>query len=336
MIWADETTYIYDKIDTSLNKQMTYTGYKKSSVFKQLEQSILNEDLEPSLILSAELLSSEYYLDLWNFLIYMLGKHIHMGNPKLAFLMEQRFIQFRGWIHKYQSLKNHILTRELFAELISICVFSQKRSPLIIQKITEHDIEYSTLSQKLKAQDTTIFDTYFDKQKDMIELYIPLNEWFNALFNEHNPHLACYWIDWLLYYEQLCKKRKHKLIMKSREFPYVQEQYWTDYVWFLWNCILKHTTYLTLQQQKILNSLCTLFQIHFTTSLKKKRRQLLYFACMFIINPSIEQPVCSVNVSPFMTKINKIYKYIQNKQPQHSLKIKQKPNKLNYLFMNIK
>jgi len=336
-VTIQETSYIFQKCDSSNNPinrytTTTYTGYKKTHVLKELEKSILNEQIEPALYWCAELVCSELFLDLWNILIHILGKHISLGNPKLAFLMEQRFIQFREWIRTQHILRNHLLTRELFAEIVSIFVFSQKRSPLISQKITKEDIEYSNLSLKLKAKDTNEFDTFFDKKDDALELYIPLNEWFNALFIEKNPHLACYWIDWLLFYEQQCSRKKQIIKMKKRKQNYIQEKYSYDFIWFLWDCILKKTSG---KQKKIVNSLLTLFQIHYTTPMKRKRKYILYFACLFLYQPTIDTPLCPLSVSPLVSKIYKVYEKIQKQQPEHSI-IKYKNNdKLNYLFMNI-
>ena len=55
-------------------KSISFSGFKKSDVLKELLNSLMNNKVENSCYWSAELVCSGHYIDLWNVLINFLGK----------------------------------------------------------------------------------------------------------------------------------------------------------------------------------------------------------------------------------------------------------------------
>ena len=141
---------------------------------------------------------------------------------------------------------------------------------------------------------------------------------------------ACYWIEWTIEFENLCKKRKNKCTCESRSFVKVETKFRNDLIWIIWDCILhygnkKNNNFIN----ELLQSLYSLFCIKYTTASCKKRRYLLYFA-VSILTENISSNIELINnknaINLFKNKINSIYKQIKKNEKS--------PN-TEYLFANI-
>ena len=140
---------------------------------------------------------------------------------------------------------------------------------------------------------------------------------------------ACYWIEWTIEFEALCKKRKNKCVCESRMFANVDPKCRNDIIWILWDAIFHYSNDKTDFIQKTILSLFNLFCIKYTTASCKKRRYLLYFA-VSLLTESVRTDIELINnktvVATVVQKINSIYKQI--KKNEHS------PN-TDYLFNNL-
>ena len=74
---------------------VSFSGYKRTDVVKQLYESLLTSKLEESCYWSAELVCGGNYMDLWNTIILCMSKNIHFGNPKLPSYIEMRMNALR-------------------------------------------------------------------------------------------------------------------------------------------------------------------------------------------------------------------------------------------------
>jgi len=119
-------SYINDKRHQKEFKNITFSGYKKSAVLKALLTSINNGKFEEALNWTAELICAGYIKDLWEVLLIVLGKHIHLANPKLIIYTHQKYEKFREVVNNSDiinselELRNNSHFRQLFTEMVSV------------------------------------------------------------------------------------------------------------------------------------------------------------------------------------------------------------------------
>ena len=62
---VQDNSFINDMRDSSDFRSITFSGYKKADVKKQLILSIFNNKIEQSCYWSAEMVCAGHYMDLW-------------------------------------------------------------------------------------------------------------------------------------------------------------------------------------------------------------------------------------------------------------------------------
>tara|TARA_Y100000768_G_scaffold228718_2_gene172697 strand:+ start:3476 stop:4534 length:1059 start_codon:yes stop_codon:yes gene_type:complete len=295
-------------------KGISFSNFQKSKVKKELIISISGTKVEAACYWAAELICAGHFSDLWEALLLYVGKFVHLGNPKLPIYLEMRFNNFKsiiqnGYSDEDLSLRNSSKIRQIFAEIIAVLCFSTKKhsfEPIKIKKNEEFSMSY--MASKLKAPSIDFAKDVFEKD-DPKEIYIAINEFaYNISFKVNNSVNACYWLEWLLEYENLCKKRKEKCEAERRTFPQVGDKYQKDVIWILWDIILRASEKQNNSlKTKILNSLLTLFCIRYTSGAKKRRRFILYYAITLITEPS----KLSTDIITDKEKIENIVKRIE-------------------------
>ena len=76
-------------------KNITFSGFQKSKVKQELIKNIINNKIESSCYWSTELIASGHFLDLWDVLLIITSKYIHIGNPKLPIYIQLRYDNFK-------------------------------------------------------------------------------------------------------------------------------------------------------------------------------------------------------------------------------------------------
>ena len=156
---ADEINDIREKKDFT---GISFSGYKKSDVKKQLIHNINNNKIEESCYWSAELICSGHFLELWEIIIFISSKHIHLGNPKLPIYLNLRFSNFKtilqnGYNDNEIQLRNNKKIRLLFCEIICVLCLSTKKPSFENIKIEKDAFDMVSISSKIKVQDTFLF-----------------------------------------------------------------------------------------------------------------------------------------------------------------------------------
>lgn len=317
-------------------KNITFSKYQKSKARNELIDSIYNKKIENACYWCAEFICSGHFLYLWEILIFYYCKYIHIGNPKIAIYLNMRYNNFieilnSGYSNNILQLRNNNKIRTIFSEIICILCLSHKKLQFENIKINKNnEFELICISEKLKAPNSEYIKSVFDKN-DPQELFIPLNE---LMFNLKNKNItdSCYWLEWILEYDNLCKIKKHKLACESRS--YAPTDFRNDIIWIIWDIIYdcNNDNDFNLDNSKkkiiknIFDSLFSLFTIKYKSSIKKKRKFILYI-CFTIL---IENINFDTNISNNLNEIKNITENIDSIYKQ--IKKNEVSPKTDYLF----
>lgn len=326
-------TTIDDKREIKEFKTMSFSGYKRTEVKKELISSLTNGKLEPSCYWSAELICSGHYSDLWNIIIYHYTKTVHLGNPKFILYLEKRIDNFRdivnnGYVDHELSMRNNPKIRRIFAEIISIlCLSTQKHAFQQIKLDKEKTFDLSTISERFKAPNTN-YANYVFKKDDPKEIFIAINELTYHLSNDSlNSIESCYWIEWIIEYQSLCQKKKKICNCERREYNNVHDKFQKDIIWIIWD-IFFISVKRDDKRKEIIKSLMKLFTLRYNSSCNKSRRYILYMA-VSVITENVNFNFKLVNnknqVNNVLEKIDNIYKQVKKNEVAP---------KTDYLFMN--
>jgi len=316
---------------------ISFSEYKKNDVKNQLIENMMKSRLEPACYWSAELICAGHFLDLWEIILHYACKHIHLGNPKIIIYLQMRYNIFREIVSKGHflseiDLRNDITIRKLFAEVISTLTLSNRKhsfEPIKIDR--EEEFDMTQMSERLKAPSVHYADGIL-KKDDPKELFIAMNEFAYHISNDSKSTIhACYWIEWLIDFDTICRKRREPCNAEKRSKIPVEAKFQKDIIWILWD-VLDH--YIRAMEnkyiEKIFESLLQIFCIKYTTACCKKRRYLLYFAVALlteIVPTNIDLMPNKPMIQNVIEKINEIYKQIK--------KSEKSPN-TEYLFAGIK
>lgn len=330
-----DNTMINDIRSPSEFRGISFSKYKKTDVRDQLLKNMCNGKIEPACYWAAELICAGHFMELWEVIIHYIGKHIHLGNPKLVIYLEMRFNIFRnimgqGHFINEIELRNNDKIRKLFAEVVSALTVSNKKHSFESIKINRlEEFDMTLMTERLKAPHVRYIEDIF-KNKDPKELYIAINEFaYNISPDGSNMRTASYWIEWVIEFDIICKKKKEPTLCERRIVP-VESKYQRDIIWLIWDCLLKYcedkkNPYL----DKIMNSIMNVFCIKYTTAACKKRRYLLYFAVALLTEPvptGIEIVSKKEVIQNVVDKINELYKQVKKNE--------ESPN-TEYLFSNL-
>ena len=192
-------------------------------------------------------------------------------------------------------------------------------------KIKQEEFNMISISSKIKAPNI-LFAQDIYKNGDPKELFIPLNE-LAYHFKTKNTLSCHYWIEWLIEFDNICRKKKELMKCEYRPFVNVPDKFNKDIIWIVWETIFMFSNSEVIT--KILTNLLELFMIKYNFSMKKRRRYLLYFA-VELVTESTDLTLNIVKdasmIENIKEKINVIYKAIKKNEIAP---------KTNYLFNNM-
>ena len=313
---------------------ITFSKFKKSQVKLELCKCILAAKVEQACNWAAELVCAGHFSDVWDVIILVASKYIHLGSPKLPIYIAARFTVFKtilntGYSKNELALRNHLQVRQLFTEILCVLAYSRKKHSLEAIKIEKDDeFNMTHMASRLKAPSVQYGAPFF-KPEDPKELYIAVNELAYHLSRESkNVVSACYWLEWILEYGNLCTRRKEKCVAETRSHIPVLPGYQKDPVWLVWDVVLGSNPRPNAVQRKIHQALLELYCVKFTPAAKQKRRFVLYFAMALLteaVDYSLEILTNQTQVAFMVDKVNVVYAGIKKNEVA--------PN-TNYLFLD--
>lgn len=302
---------------------ISFSNYKLTEVRKQLIKHINIGKLEESCYWSAEMIASGHYSELWECIFEFIGKYIHNGNPKIPIYLVKRYEIFRNIMNQKHynyvlDLRNNFTIRQIFAEIITILCLSVKKPAFeTVKLLKEEEFDLTMLKERLKAKETTHTCDIFDME-DPKELFIAMNE-LGYHINGPVPNMkeACYWVEWLIEFDSICRKKKMKTKCKLRDVD-VEHKFKRDSIWLLWELFeimanKKNNPLIV----SIVNSIKQLFCVKYSTGTAKKRKYLIYFVLEILIehvSNSVELIYDKEKLKQVLTNIDAVYKQIKKNE----------------------
>ena len=314
---------------------ITFSEFKKTDVKKELITNLYKSKIEPACYWSAELICAGHYSDLWDIIIGFYTKHIHIGNPKLVTYLDLRITNFKelirnGYIDQELRLRNSEKMRKLFCEVMCVMCEARKSHCYAEVKVKKEDFDLTQMTERFKAPNVKYVEDIFLKD-DPKELFVAANEFAYNLSEEgRNSVSACYWMEWIIEFESICKQRKEKFKCERREFAAVDVKCQMDIIWIIWDVFLLESKKRSNLIQRIVQSALNLFCLRYRPGCHKKRKLIMYFIIGVFTEPfSVEEEIVKdkSKIQVIIHNINKIYKQI--KKNEHS------PG-TDYLYQNVK
>ena len=305
-------------------KGSTFSKFKKTDVKKELLNSLTKTKIEPACYWSAELICAGHYVDLWDIIIFFYTKFIHLGNPKIAIYLELRLNQFKdivrnGFLGNELRLRNNDKIRRMFCEIMCILCDAKRKHSFDNIKISKEDFDMTLMTDRFKAPSIKYAEEIFMKD-DPKELFVAINEFaYNISEDYKNIVSACYWMEWIIEFDTVCKIKKEKCKCERRSNIPVDSKFQMEIIWMIWDIFLLESQKKPKIFQKILNALLTLFTLKYTTGCHKKRKYILYFiVSMFCENINVSDDIIRDSqkevVSVVIDKIDTIYKQIKKNE----------------------
>jgi hypothetical protein len=316
---------INDIRDQSSFKSITFSKFKRSDVRKELLNSLIKANIETACYWSAELICAGHYGDIWEIVILFYTKYVHIGNPKIAIYLELRTNQFKDIINTgYQGeelkLRNNSKIRRLFCEIMCVLCDAKRKHSFDTIKIQKNDFNLTNMTTRFNAPNVHFIDGIF-KEDDPKELFVCMNEFAYCVSSKGNNIIdACYWIEWIIEYETVCKAKKEKCFCERRSHIQVDQKLQTDIIWLIWDVFKKEADSRNNPFiNKVIKALLSLFTLKYTTSCNKKRKYIMYFIVSLLCEPIIpdEEIIRDKQkdiVANVISKIDMVYKQIKKNE----------------------
>ena len=109
---VNDNSEINDIRQSTHFKGVSFSKFKKTDVRKQFITNLTKGRIEPACYWCAEFICAGHYMEVWETIIHYIGKHIHLGNPKIVCYIENRYEIFRNIMSQGQytnelQLRNH-------------------------------------------------------------------------------------------------------------------------------------------------------------------------------------------------------------------------------------
>ena len=179
-------------------------------------------------------------------------------------------------------LINEQFVRNFINNLITlICGSNQRRLPSL-DKIAQEDFNLSKNKHRMVSKNLDLVAKYITATDDK-NIIIPLSEIITLLSKTSNDRLQniIFWISWLLEYDKIY--HKGKLELNYRTVDGIDNKYSKDYLWIIWEMV--KDSILIPELKHYINSLELIYKQDFTTTSRRRKLPLLFFAISIHINP---------------------------------------------------
>jgi hypothetical protein len=282
--------------------QMSYSGYKKKSLFDHLLYHLNHKNKEISYALMAELHASSYYKELENFFIEYLSEYVIYHDISVAFLL-LKAIEKRKVIQKilpkaYRNvgLINSNEMRNNYSTIISMFLVAK-----IISKIDTIKINNKSYNTENYAVHSNLNEFYpvIDSQNKELEPLLSrgireilyYNETRGFQLNKINFEKLTFWIYWI---NKIEKKVKENYLFTPITKIMKKYEKWSRYwEYFIWDKIWQKCEKNNMINKIIIKSLFKLFYYNYNHSKCRERAGILAIG-VIISNTNAKIPIKKV------------------------------------------
>ena len=291
----DDKYIIEDDREIESFKVKTFSGFKRTDVIKAVLKSIESKKIEQVCHWTTECIISGYIIQLLEKLIIYSSKVICVNNPKLPSYILNKLLILQNQINRLDInskngillLRNSQMVRNMFFDIIVTLLISPKSKKYDkYPKININDDFKSENIQKRLFSQMNILPDNIIKFNDPDELKIFINEIFSLTKNEQFGYdKCCYWILWLIKWEELHKKNKQFFDIHERDIKEVDKKYRKNIIWVVWETIFEAMK--IKKNNKIIKEIKSLFSIYthnFTLSKRNTRLPIVFNAIAYLTN----------------------------------------------------
>jgi hypothetical protein len=323
-------------------KEQTFSGFKKSDVFKALFKSIDTSKIEDACFWMVECICSGYCQEVLEKCMLHSSKVIHLNSPNLPIFLVRRYKTFmRSMDHipvkeraKLIHLRNSLDVRH---NLIDVAVTlamapKHKRYDALPKVDPKTHFQFATIKEAMNAT-MQILPANLIKFTDPEELRIIMNEVFFNLKNSHGGYeKVCYWIGWLVLWEKRNKLMKQSYEIESRPINEVNPKYSKDMIWLIWELVFEEASLRPPETKAPIQALFQLFRQDYTSGKRQSRLVYLYQSVGYLtlpFNPTVPirvrhdiflQTQGNVNILFKSKKPNEVKEYTEPPKPPKKLK----------------
>jgi hypothetical protein len=282
--------------------QMSYSGYKKKSLFDHLLYQLIHKNKEISYALVAELHASSYYKDLENFFINYLSQYVIYHDISAAFFLLQA-IEKRKIIQKILpkifrniGLINSNEIRNNYSSIISMFLRAKILSKTDTIKIgnkpynSEHYAVHSNLNQFYPVIDSQNKELEPLMSRGIREILF-YNETRAFQLNKINFEKLIFWISWMNKIEK--KVKEAYLFTPTEKIMRKYEKWGRNWEYFIWDKIWQKCYKNNGINKTIIKSLFKLFFYNYTHSKCTERAGILAIGVL-ISNTNAKIPITKV------------------------------------------
>ena len=275
---------INDTRATKDYKEKTFSLFLKKDVLSEFNKSILAGKIEDANHWAVELVCSGMIEKIWDKIFTIFTKNIYTYNPVMPSILYERYTSYLNTIKETKGdmfkMRNIQHVRNHIAELITIASINNKVKTLSFDKITQDHFNSEFIKSKFNAPDDS-FSKKFERFGDPDEVKIILNE-FAFNLKMRNYEICIYWLSWIFEWEKINIKKNKVFKCGFRSVNDVDQKYYTDLVWFIWEIVLY--TSKDVHNDDVFNqihNLYLLYKINYSTAKRSKKSMFLLNAIKY-------------------------------------------------------
>lgn len=327
------------------DKNMTFSGYKKTQAFQQLKKSILKGEVDKACFWAAELDASFYTEEVWDKLMLFSCKEINYANPNLPTYLYKSYREFRRISHNWtkKEMCNSQELRNRLCEFICILSMSLKKKFPDYPRIKEPDFKIQNMKKRMIATDTQFIQGIVN-QNNTIEIRIALNEFANHLISESGStdciKHCLFWLDWIAYYNKIYKKQMGKELKCIQMYKKsdIDPKYKDNFIWYVWDIIVSVLNILETRMsnlkfqylKKNVDNLSNLYKYDITKGNMNRRLIYVKYAVLLMkkdisVDKYENTPCFTHNICvKACANVNDLYRYLLNNKNTYEYTKKEK------------